>query len=141
MIDIILVIIIIILAVLLFLAFRRGRRMEYDPYEEMEGRDFEYDCAELLKERGFLQVEVTKGSRDFGADILAEKDGVSYAIQCKRYDGPVGVHAVQEAYAGRDYYGCMVGAVMTNQYFTEPAVELATKLKIMLWDRDYIGED
>ncbi len=141
MIDIILVIIIIILAVLLFLAFRRGRRMEYDPYEEMEGRDFEYYCADLLKERGFLQVEVTKGSRDFGADILAEKDGVSYAIQCKRYDGPVGVHAVQEAYAGRDYYGCMVGAVMTNQYFTEPAVELATKLKIMLWDRDYIGED
>ncbi|MBR1439842.1 MAG: restriction endonuclease [Lachnospiraceae bacterium] len=141
MIDVILVIIIIILAVLLFLAFRRGRRMEYDPYEEMEGRDFEYYCADLLKERGFLQVEVTKGSRDFGADILAEKDGVSYAIQCKRYDGPVGVHAVQEAYAGRDYYGCMVGAVMTNQYFTEPAVELATKLKIMLWDRDYIGED
>ncbi len=141
MIDIILVIIIIILAVLLFLAFRRGRRMEYDPYEEMEGRDFEYYCADLLKERGFLQVEVTKGSRDFGADILAEKDGVSYAIQCKRYDGPVGVHAVQEAYAGRDYYGRMVGAVMTNQYFTEPAVELATKLKIMLWDRDYIGED
>ncbi len=141
MIDIILVIIIIILAVLLFLAFRRGRRMEYDPYEEMEGRDFEYYCADLLKERGFLQVEVTKGSRDFGADILAEKDGVSYAIQCKRYDGPVGVHAVQEAYAGRDYYGCMVGAVMTNQYFTAPAVELATKLKIMLWDRDYIGED
>ncbi len=141
MIDVILVIIIIILAVLLFLAFRRGRRMEYDPYEEMEGRDFEYYCADLLKERGFLQVEVTKGSRDFGADILAEKDGVSYAIQCKRYDGPVGVHAVQEAYAGRDYYGRMVGAVMTNQYFTEPAVELATKLKIMLWDRDYIGED
>ena len=141
MIDIILVVIIIILAVLLLLAFRRGQRTEYDPYEEMEGRDFEYYCADLLKERGFLQVEVTKGSRDFGADILAEKDGVSYAIQCKRYDGPVGVHAVQEAYAGKDYYGCMVGAVMTNQYFTEPAVELATKLKIMLWDRDYIGEE
>ncbi len=141
MIDIILVVIIIILAVLLFLAFHRGRRIAYDPYEEMEGRDFEYYCADLLKERGFLQVEVTKGSRDFGADILAEKDGVSYAIQCKRYDGPVGVHAVQEAYAGKDYYGCMVGAVMTNQYFTEPAVELATKLKIMLWDRDYIGEE
>jgi restriction system protein len=32
----------------------------------------------------------------------------------------------------------MVGVVMTNQYFTEPAVKAAKKLKIMLWDRDYI---
>jgi restriction system protein len=32
----------------------------------------------------------------------------------------------------------MVGAVMTNQYFTQPAVEAAGKLKILLWDRDYI---
>ena len=130
--------VILLLVILLFLAFHRDRRRPEDPYEDMEGRDFEYYCADILKERGFLDVRVTKGSRDFGADILAEKDGVSYAVQCKCYDGPVGVHAVQEAYAGRDYYECMVGAVMTNQYFTEPAVELASKLKIMLWDRDYI---
>ncbi len=130
--------VILLLVILLFLAFHRDRRRPEDPYEDMEGRDFEYYCADILKERGFLDVRVTRGSRDFGADILAEKDGVSYAVQCKCYDGPVGVHAVQEAYAGRDYYECMVGAVMTNQYFTEPAVELASKLKIMLWDRDYI---
>ena len=46
--------------------------------------------------------------------------------------------AVQEAYAGRDYYDRMVGAVMTNQYFTEPAVKAAKKLKILLWDRGYL---
>ena len=51
---------------------------------------------------------------------------------------PVGVKAVQEAYAGRDYYDRMVGAVLTNQYFTQPAVEAARKLKILLWDRDYL---
>ncbi len=32
----------------------------------------------------------------------------------------------------------MVGAVMTNQYFTEPAVKAAKKLKILLWDRGYL---
>ena len=133
-----LTVLIAVILILLFLAFHRDRRRPEDPYEDMEGRDFEYYCADILKERGFLDVRVTRGSRDFGADILAEKDGVSYAVQCKCYDGPVGIHAVQEAYAGRDYYECMVGAVMTNQYFTEPAVELASKLKIMLWDRDYI---
>ena len=116
----------------------RLRRQRPLPMDELEGHDFEYYCADLLRDHGFLDVEVTKGSGDFGADILAEKDGVSYAVQCKCYDKPIGVKAVQEAYAGRDYYDCMVGVVMTNQYFTAPAVELAKKLKIMLWDRGYI---
>lgn len=108
--------------------------------DEMEGHEFEYFCAELLQEHGFSDVRVTKGSGDYGVDILAEKDGVSYAVQCKAYTSPVGVKAVQEAYAGRDYYDCMVGAVLTNQYFTKPAVEAAKKLRILLWDRGYLDE-
>lgn len=118
----------------------RRRRNRYCPsdIDLMEGHDFEYYCAELLRRRGFQEVEVTKGSGDYGIDILAEKEGVTYAIQCKRYNAPVGVKAIQEAYAGRDYYDRMVGAVLTNQYFTQPAVEAAKKLKILLWDRGYL---
>jgi restriction system protein len=129
------VVLFILLGLLIIVRIRRQRPL---PMDELEGHDFEYYCADLLREHGFLDVEVTKGSGDFGADILAEKDGVSYAIQCKCYDKPIGVKAVQEVYAGRDYYDCMIGVVMTNQYFTAPAVELARKLKIMLWDRGYI---
>lgn len=114
------------------------RRRTSDFFEDMEGHEFEYFCAELLKQNGFVDVEVTKGSGDYGIDILAEKEGVTYAVQCKCYAAPVGVKAVQEAYAGRDYYDRMVGAVMTNQYFTSPAVEAAKKLKILLWDGGYI---
>ena len=116
----------------------RKMRMRPLPMDEMEGHDFEYYCADILKAHGFIDVEVTKGSGDFGADILAEKDGVTYAVQCKCYDKPIGVKAVQEIYAGRDFYDRMVGVVMTNQYFTQPAVELAQKLNIMLWDRGYV---
>lgn len=116
---------------------RRRRRQVFD-LDEMEGHEFEVYCSHLLENRGFDEVEVTRGSGDFGADILAQRDGVTYAIQCKRYDGPVGVKAVQEAYAGRDYYDKMVGAVLTNQYFTRPAMEAAAKLKILLWDREYL---
>lgn len=108
--------------------------------DTMEGHEFEYYCAELLRKRGFEEVEVTPGSKDYGVDILAEKDGVSYAIQCKRYAAPVGVKAIQEAYAGRDYYDKMVGVVLTNQYFTKPAVEAAKKLKILMWDGGYLEE-
>ncbi len=133
----IVVVAIVVLGVLVVRGYIRNNPKEL-PMDEMEGHDFEYYCADLLKAAGFLDVEVTKGSGDFGADILAEKDGVTYAFQCKCYDKPIGVKAVQEIYAGRDFYGRMVGVVMTNQYFTQPAVELAGKLNIMLWDRGYL---
>ena len=135
----ILAIIIVLLVVLVVRAVIKREPHEL-PMDEMEGHDFEYYCADLLKANGFLEVEVTKGSGDFGADILAEKDGITYAVQCKCYDKPIGVKAVQEVYAGRDYYDRMVGVVMTNQYFTQPAVELARKLNIMLWDRGYLDD-
>ncbi len=125
-----------VVAVQVVRSVRRSRRMGM--MDEMKGHDFEYYCADLLEKQGFLEVEVTRGSGDFGVDILAEKEGVTYAVQCKRYNGPVGVDAVLRTYAGRDYYGCMVGAVMTNQYFTAPAVEAAKKLHILLWDRGYV---
>ncbi|MDE6622508.1 MAG: restriction endonuclease [Lachnospiraceae bacterium] len=124
--------------VLLCRQFRiNARRRERDM---MDGFDFEYYCADLLADSGFINVKVTRRSGDYGVDILAEKDGVTYAIQCKRYSGLVGIKAVQEAYAGRDYYDRMVGAVLTNQYFTKSAVQAARKLKILLWDRDYLQE-
>ncbi|WP_026519091.1 restriction endonuclease [Butyrivibrio sp. FCS006] len=135
----ILAIIVVLLVVLVVRAVIKRLPHEL-PMDEMEGHDFEYYCADLLKANCFLEVEVTKGSGDFGADILAEKDGITYAVQCKCYDKPIGVKAVQEVYAGRDYYDRMVGVVMTNQYFTQPAVELARKLNIMLWDRGYLDD-
>lgn len=114
----------------------RNRRM--GAMDEMDGHDFEYFCADLLEKQGFMDVEVTRGSGDFGVDILAEKEGVTYAVQCKRYQGSVGVDAVLQTYAGKDYYDRMVGVVMTNQYFTSPAMKAAEKLRILLLDREYV---
>ena len=132
------IIIILILLFFLLLKIKNKRNRRNTSMDNMEGYEFEYYCAELLERKGFIEVEVTKGSGDYGIDILAEKEGVTYAIQCKCYHNPVGVKAVQEAYAGKDYYDRMVGAVLTNQYFTAPAVEAAKKLKILLWDRGYL---
>ena len=128
-----------VLIIGIFLLTRNYRKKcEVKELDEMEGHEYEYYCADLLKKRGFVDVTVTKGSGDYGVDVLAEKDGVTYGIQCKAYATPVGVKAVQEAYAGKEYYDRMVGAVLTNQYFTKPAVEAAKKLKILLWDRGYL---
>ena len=108
--------------------------------DELEGHDFEYYCADLLRNGGYQNVRVTRASGDFGVDILAERDGITYGIQCKRYDRPIGVFAVQQVYAGKDFYHLMAGAVMTNQTFTPAAHTMAERLNILLWDRSFIQE-
>ena len=50
----------------------------------MDGHEFEYYCANILRKNGYSNVEVTRGSGDYGIDILAHKDEKSYAIQAGR---------------------------------------------------------
>ena len=119
--------------------FRRWKNREVPLLiDELEGHDFEYYCADLLRNGGYQNVRVTRASGDFGVDILAERDGITYGIQCKRYDRPIGVFAVQQVYAGKDFYHLMAGAVMTNQTFTPAAHTMAERLNILLWDRSFI---
>lgn len=107
-------------------------------YDTMEGHDFEYYCADLLKNNGFYNVSVTQGSGDQGIDVLAEKGGIKYGIQCKCYSKDIGNKAVQEAFAGKTFYHCHVAAVLTNRYFTRSAKELASINQVLLWDRDQL---
>ena len=102
----------------------------------MEGHDFEYYCADLLKKDGYCNVEVTQGSGDQGIDILAEKNGIKFGIQCKCYSGNIGNSAVQQAFAGKTFYHCHIAAVLTNRYFTSSAKQLAEQNQVLLWDRD-----
>lgn len=105
-------------------------------YDTMEGHDFEYYCADLLRKDGFSNVEVTRESGDQGIDILAEKSGIRYGIQCKCYSNNIGNSAVQQAFAGKTFYHCHIAAVLTNRYFTRSAKQLAEQNQVLLWDRD-----
>lgn len=49
--------------------------------DSMEGHDFEYWCADLLRRNGFVQVDVTRGSGDQGVDVIAVKDGKNYNLE------------------------------------------------------------
>lgn len=106
----------------------------------MDGHVFEYWCADLLRDNGFSGVEVTPGSGDQGVDVLAVKDGIRYAVQCKCYSSDLGNTPVQEVHAGKEMYSCQIGAVMTNRYFTKGAKELAARTGVLLWDRDKLKE-
>ena len=104
----------------------------------MDGHLFEFFCAEVLKYNGYHHVKVTKGSGDQGVDILAVKDGLRYSIQCKNYSSPLGNKPVQEINAGRMFYHCDVGIVMTNSHFTPSAYSLAKVTDVQLWDGNTI---
>ena len=103
--------------------------------DRMEGHEFEYFCAELLERCGFEDVTVTRGSGDQGVDILAFKEDIKYAIQCKNYSSPLGNKSIQEVFAGKTFYHCHVGVVMTNSTFTKGARELADSVGVILWDK------
>lgn len=106
--------------------------------DAMAGLDFEWWTAALLRRVGFSAVEVTQASGDQGVDVTAEREGIRYAVQCKRYSSNLGNDPVQEVYAGRALYHAQVGAVITNQHFTAGAKELAESNGVLLWDRDWI---
>ena len=108
--------------------------------ESMTGIEFETFSKKLLEANGFDNVEVTTASHDYGVDVIAYKDNIKYAIQCKKYSSKVGIKAVQEVIGSRSMHKCHVGVVLTNNYFTKSAIELAEKNNIFLWDRNKLDE-
>lgn len=107
--------------------------MDYEYINSMDGYQFEKYCCDLLHAAGFSDIQQTKLSGDFGIDIIAEKDGEKFGIQCKRYSSPVGVQAVQEAVGGMVYYNCTRSMVISNQDFTSQAMEMARKTNTFLF--------
>lgn len=95
--------------------------------------------CKLLRENGYCDIITTKTSRDFGVDILATKNNVKYAFQCKYYSGKVGISAVQEILSGCAYYNYDVPVVLTNSNFTQSAIELANKTGVLLYSGAWIN--
>lgn len=108
--------------------------------DHMNGFEFEDYIVKLLIQNSYINVSLTKRSNDFGVDIICEKDDIKYAIQCKNYSHKLNNSPVQEVATGKNYYNCQVGAVITNNYFTENAKELAERNGILLWDRDKLSQ-
>jgi len=124
--------------------WRRQQRglspVEYElaKIDSMDGHAFENWCADLLRKIGFSDVQITQGSGDQGIDILATKDGIHYAIQCKCYSSDLGNKPIQEVNTGKVIYHCQIGAVMTNRYFTVGGKAAAEATGTLLWDRTWL---
>lgn len=111
-----------------------GLMMAQQSYPEVKSSDgiaYEAECEALLREAGYM-VEKTPFSGDFGIDLLARKNGLTYAIQCKCYSTPVGVGAVQEAAAGCLHYVADCAVVVALSGFTAAARRLAASNSVLL---------
>src|SRR3546814_15954311 len=91
---------------------------------------FERLAQRLLRESGFVQVEVTERSGDGGIDgtgiLRLSLMSFHVLFQCKRYQGSVGSGAV------RDFRGAMMGRtdqglILTTGTFSHAALREATR--------------
>ena len=105
----------------------------------LTGIEFEQYASDLLTKNGYI-CSVTKASGDGGVDIIANKDGYKYAIQCKLYSSTVGNKAIQEVYTAKGLNQCDFAIVLTNNVFTKQAIEEGKALNVQLWDRDKLKE-
>lgn len=113
----------------------RLRKVSMEQIDEMEGFQFEEYCATILSDLGY-QTQLTKKSGDYGVDIILERSNEKIIVQTKRYSKKVSVRAIQEVSAARDFYGTYNAWVITNNYFTDSAKNLAQVNDIKLFDRD-----
>ena len=99
------------------------------------GQDYEALCKAELERAGWT-VRTTAATGDQGADLLAERDGLTVVIQCKFYGRPVGNKAVQEAIAALGFYDGDRAAVVSDAPFTRSARQLAQASHVLLLHHD-----
>ena len=108
--------------------------------DNMTGLEFEEFLAEFFKTCGYI-VTKTKTGNDYGADLILERFGERTVVQVKRHKRSIGVKAVQEVTAARNYYGAHKALAIISSIFTKNAKELAKSNSIELWDRKRLMQE
>lgn len=114
---------------------KKLKRSEIYEIDKMDGFLFEKYLATLFKAHGY-KTKVTKSTGDFGADLILSKNRVKTVVQAKRYKNSVGIQSVQQVVAAIEYYNADRAMVITNSYFTEPTIKLASKNDVELINRN-----
>ena len=106
--------------------------------KDIDPEDFEYFVAKILNERGYA-TELTRQVGDDGVDVLAyDKSQRRIAIQCKRYEKPVGSPIIREMKGAQKLNKCDASLVVTTSRFTSAARRTAGQLNVGLIDGNNI---
>lgn len=117
------------------LRYKNGLPINISQVDSMDGFQFEHFLKPVFDRQGYL-AQVTQGSGDYGADLILRKGRRKFVVQAKRYSSNIGVSAVQQVVAAVNYYDANGAIVVTNQYFTPAAIELAKVNQVKLIDRN-----
>jgi len=123
---------ILLLCLLLLYAFKRRKKStilkEKWKTGFSDGWEFEKFIAEVFKNAGYRST-LTKGSHDFGADLIIKKRKVSYAIQIKYYSNPITLKALEEALVAAAIYGVDRIGVVTNGEIPQSLKKFAQEIE------------
>lgn len=114
--------------------FRESGILQVDT---MKGVVFEEYLKVLMLSRGY-RVQMTAKTGDYGADLVLSYLDKKIVVQAKRYKKKVGLRAVQEIVSAKSHYRADECWVITNNYFTEPAIKLASSNRVILINRDQL---
>lgn len=117
-----------------YLKVMTRRSTEIRNFDSMSGLEFEHYIAKLLQKNGFHNISLTE-KYDLGVDIIAEKHGIRWGIQVKRYSGLVNANAVRQVVSGLRLYSCDRAIVITNSKYSPIAQRLAAGNDCILIDR------
>ncbi len=118
---------------------QKARRTHTTNLDGMTGLEFELYIAQRLRDVGYSTVTTTPGSGDFGADIVIHDNREVIVVQCKRHQGPVGVHGIQEAIGAQHHYAATQAWVVVTSTFTAAAKKLAQTANVQLYDKNNLA--
>ncbi|MFD2444095.1 restriction endonuclease [Bacillus sp. CGMCC 1.16607] len=111
------------------------RKSKIQDVDTMTGVQFEYFLKLIFSQKGY-KVQTTKVTGDYGADLVMTTGDKRIVVQAKRYSKRVGIKAIQEVVSSIAFYKASEGWAITNNEFTDAAVQLAKANGIKLIERN-----
>lgn len=145
---------VVILIIVFYIAKRRGKNdcrvninrnididREINRIDNLNPREFEYYCGEILKRLKYKSVKVTQATNDAGRDIeCIDENGDKVYVEIKHYN--------KDKCIGRPMLQKLVGSgidkdikkfiFITTSKFSKQAIEYGNMANIWLIDRDVI---
>jgi len=106
---------------------------------EISDGEFGQLMAHYFRHQGYT-IDTTTASGDRGADLIITGPDRRIAVRLKRQDNPVENTAIQEALAGRAFYGAYEAWLITNNTFTRGACNDARAAGVRLIDGNELAE-
>jgi hypothetical protein len=107
-------------------------------------RSFELGSAKVLEGMGYVNIDVTRGVADWGADVFCEKDGIKYVGQVKMYGTSktkISRKDVMELYGVMAYFDCQGAFFLYSGKRTAEALKAAEKLGIAWYEVNHMDMD